>query len=69
MIEWHTGDPPTTGDDYIVWCGWATGASWVERKYAARPTGDYFWYEEPAGINPIFHVTHWSYVNAPKGVK
>lgn len=66
MIEWHTGDPPAEGN-YLVWCGWANGGSWLARKNAARPMGDYFWYDEPAGINPIFHVTHWAYINPPEG--
>ena len=65
MIEWRTGDPPEN-TDCIVWCGWATAGSWVLWKHAARPQfKPAGWYSEPAGINPIFHVTHWAFVNAP----
>jgi len=70
VIEWHTGDPPDTGDEFIVWCGWATAGSFLPRKLAARPSWPGSgWYSEPAGINPIFHVTHWAVVNPPKGTK
>lgn len=54
---------PNPGEENIIcWCGWPiTGV--YRPKDPMR--GDYDWYSEPVGMNPIFHVTHWMPLPSP----
>lgn len=56
-MEWQPIEtaPRVDGEYLLLWCGWPeTGCAVDKPKRGKRD-----WYSEPAGINPIFHVTHW----------
>ena len=47
---------PGKNTTVMVWLGWVDVATY-KPKYPGRK--GYVWYAEPAGMNPVFVVTHW----------
>jgi len=57
---------PDRDTEVLVFCGWIMSAIY---QPAVKRRGNDVWYAEQAGINPVFHVTHWMPLPKPPEAK
>jgi hypothetical protein len=62
-MEWQPIETaPKNGEYVLLWCGFPIIGS---RGVGKPQRGNHEWYEEQAGVNPIFNVTHWMPIPEP----